>query len=188
MPPITIRPMHPADIPQVVALEHAAFHDQLITPFARELNNRLAHYMVATRPTEPAQRRGAPAAGQRGRRRREAVVGYAGLWFVVDESHLTAIAVDAAERRRGIGTSLMLAALELAIERQAIMMTLEVRASNIAAQTLYQRFGFRKVGVRKGYYSDNHEDAWLMTVEGIAAPEYREKLDALRAGLQAIDC
>lgn len=146
MTDITVREMTQADIPQVSALERDAFAGEgVTTPFARELANKLATYLVACCEKD--------------------VVGYAGLWFIVDEAHLTSIAVRDEHRRRGIGERLLRASLELALERQATMMTLEVRASNQAAQALYQKYGFRKVGLRRGYYSDNHEDAWLMTVD-----------------------
>lgn len=158
-----IRIMTHVDIPQVVALEKQAFAAEgMTTPFARELENRVAAYLVAC-TGEGAER---PAR----------VVGYAGLWFVVDEAHLTSIAVLEDRRRQGIGLKLLRASMLLALERQATMMTLEVRASNAAAQALYQAFGFRKVGVRRGYYTDNREDAYLMTVEGIDSPQYRAQL------------
>lgn len=148
--------MTQGDIPQVAALERDAFVGEgVTTPFARELANKVATYIVACSDKH--------------------VVGYAGLWFVVDEAHLTSIAVREEKRRQGIGERLLKASLELALERQATMMTLEVRASNRAAQALYQKFGFRKVGVRRSYYSDNHEDAYLMSVEGISDPGYRDK-------------
>lgn len=158
---VLVRPMTQADIPQVAALERDAFVGEgVTTPFARELANKLATYLVASSEKD--------------------VVGYAGLWFIVDEAHLTSIAVREGERRRGIGELLLKASLELVLDRQATMMTLEVRASNQAAQALYEKFGFRKVGVRRGYYSDNHEDAYLMTVEGIDEPDYRQSLKSLR--------
>ena len=141
-PGVVIRTMSPADIPAVAALEREAFASEgIVTPFARELANKLAAYLVAE--------------GE------GAVLGYAGLWFIVDEAHLTSIAVRAAERRRGIGRRLLLASLRLALKREATMMTLEVRASNEAAQGLYQRFGFRKVGLRKAYYTEDRKSTRL---------------------------
>jgi len=158
---VYVRRMLPADIPEVVSLEREAFASEgITTPFARELANKVAAYLVACR-----------ANGEK-----ETILGYAGLWFVVDEAHLTSIAVRAEERRRGIARELMKVCLALALERQTTMMTLEVRASNRPAQALYEEFGFRKVGVRRGYYSDNHEDAHLMTVEGIDDPAYRARV------------
>ena len=154
-PTVLIRAMREGDIPEVVALEREAFASEgVITPFRRELANKLATYLVASAPEKKAP-----------------VVGYAGLWFIIDEAHLTSLAVRETERSKGIGRRLLMASLQLAVQRQATMMTLEVRASNKMAQGLYEKFGFRKVGVRKGYYSDNHEDAYLMTVEGLDQAE-----------------
>lgn len=154
---VVVREMTQADIPQVSALERDAFVGEgVTTPFARELANKLATYLVACCEKD--------------------VVGYAGLWFIVDEAHLTSIAVREEQRRRGIGDLLLRASIELALERQATMITLEVRASNQAAQALYEKYGFKKVGLRKGYYSDNHEDAWLMTVEDITDPAFHARL------------
>lgn len=112
---------------------------------------------------------------------RERRVGYLGLWFVLDEAHVTSVAVRPDVRRQGVARQLMLAAYDAALARECILLTLEVRASNVAAQQLYQTFGLHKAGVRKHYYSDNREDAWLMTVEGIDTPAFREQLEALRA-------
>jgi ribosomal-protein-alanine N-acetyltransferase len=143
---LIVREMTQADIPQVAALERDAFAGEgITTPFARELANKLATYLVACCEKD--------------------IVGYAGLWFIVDEAHLTSIAVREEQRRRGIGEQLLKASLQLAAARQAAMMTLEVRASNQAAQALYEKYGFKTVGVRRGYYTDNHEDAYLMTVD-----------------------
>lgn len=159
------------DIPKIVVVERDAFPTENPgTNFRRELANRLAAYLVAYRTCPDSE------AGEA----REELVGYAGMWFVLDEAHLTAIGVSSAHRRRGVGRRLLATALERALEREATMMTLEVRVSNHGAQALYERFGFRRVGVRRSYYSDNHEDAYLMTVEPIDSPGYREKLEQLK--------
>lgn len=165
--------MRLADIDAVARVEQEAFPTQAPgTPFRRELGNPLASYLVAY-----CRRDG----GNGGDTLDGEIVGYAGLWFVLDEAHLTAIAVREEHRRRSIGHRLLTAALELALEKGATLMTLEVRVSNREAQALYEKFGFARVGVRRGYYSDNHEDAYLMTVEHIESPEYRSRLEQLRA-------
>lgn len=170
-----IRPMAAADIPQVQRLEREAFSTmQPRTSFRRELANRLTTYLVACR-RQPNAEPQAPG--------KEEVMGYAGLWFIIDEAHLTSIAVGEAYRRRGIGQGLMVAAFEVALERDAVFMTLEVRASNAEAQSLYEKFGFRRVGVRRGYYTDDREDAYLMTVEKILEAEYRAWLAQQKAAL-----
>lgn len=168
-----VRPMREEDIPRVMELEQEAFPTQIPgLSFHRELTNKLARYVVAYAQAEE----GSPSAsgGQE-------VVGYAGLWFVLDETHLIAIAVKEEYRNEGIGHYLLFAAMEEARKQLSTLMTLEVRVSNKNAQTLYEKFGFKRVGVRKGYYSDNHEDAFLMTVEPIDSEEHLRRLSALRA-------
>ncbi len=91
-----------------------------------------------------------------------AVVGYGGMWLIVDEAHITNIAVHPLFRRRGIGEAILKALMAEAHRMGIDRMTLEVRASNIPAQNLYKKLGFVEVGVRKGYYSDNNEDAIIM--------------------------
>lgn len=90
------------------------------------------------------------------------VVGYAGLWKIVDEGHITNIAVHTEFRGKGIGSSLLQALISLAKNEGIQSMTLEVRKSNLAAQGLYHKYGFEVGGLRKSYYSDNSEDAIIM--------------------------
>jgi len=83
-------------------------------------------------------------------------------------------------RRQGTGETLLIAIIELAIELGACLITLEVRASNTEAQKLYAKYGFVRVGLRRGYYTDNREDAVLMTIEDVKSAEVREKLEHLK--------
>jgi len=92
----------------------------------------------------------------------ERVVGYAGMWKVLDEAHITNIAVHPEFRRNNIGYLLLESLIQLARRECVQSMTLEVRKNNIIAQGLYKKYGFKEVGVRKGYYSDNDEDAIIM--------------------------
>lgn len=108
------------------------------------------------------------------------VVGYGGVMIGANESHITTIAVDPRFHRRRIGTRLMIALIEAAATRGARSVSLEVRKSNLPAQQMYERFGFRPVGIRRGYYVETGEDAIVMWVEGIAAPAYSELLDTMR--------
>jgi ribosomal-protein-alanine N-acetyltransferase len=112
------------------------------------------------------------------------IVGYAGLFWAVGESHVTTIVVDPAWRRRGIATRLLLVLTHAAIDRGAKSLSLEVRVSNSPAQALYQRFGFVPAGVRKGYYPDTREDALVMWARDIDRPEHAERLAAIEAGIQ----
>lgn len=99
------------------------------------------------------------------------------------EAHIATIATHPDWRGRGIGQRILLALLREAQRRQAQTVTLEVRVSNLPAQRLYQKYGFREVGRRKAYYQDNREDALLMTITDFALPDYQARLDALAAAL-----
>jgi [ribosomal protein S18]-alanine N-acetyltransferase len=159
---LRVEPMSLADIPAVHDIERASFPVPWpANAFRQELEtNKLARYLVVR-------------AGER-------TVAYGGLWLMVDEAHVTTFAVLPSWRRRGVGARLMLALVELAEEVGARELTLEVRLSNIAARTLYQRFGFRPVGVRPRYYSDNGEDALIMTTDPIDTPAMAARVIALR--------
>ncbi len=109
------------------------------------------------------------------------VVGYAGVMISFEDSHVTTIAVDPAWQRHGIATRLMVALARESLVRGAQHMTLEVRVSNKAAQDLYRRFGYAPVGVRKNYYPETNEDALVMWVHDIDAPEYARLLTGLEA-------
>jgi [ribosomal protein S18]-alanine N-acetyltransferase len=109
------------------------------------------------------------------------VVGYAGVMILGDEGHVTNIAVDPGYHRHKIGMRLMLALVDAARERKVRSMTLEVRRANLGAQAMYKRFGFETVGVRKGYYVETGEDAFIMWAEGIWTPEYERQLARLKA-------
>lgn len=106
----------------------------------------------------------------------EYVAGLVGLWFVMDEAHVVIIGNRPADRRKGIGELLLIAAMEAAVRRGARVVTLEVRSSNKAARALYHKYGFREVGVRKRYYADNNEDAVIMTTPPVQSEEYRQHL------------
>jgi ribosomal-protein-alanine N-acetyltransferase len=161
--PLTFRvePMTAADIPAVHDIERASFPVPW-PPYAfhHELeSNRLARYLVVR-------------AGDR-------TVAYGGVWLMVDEAHVTTFAVSPAWRRKGVGARLMLALLQVAVEVGAQVATLEVRLSNLAARNLYQRFGFRPVGVRPRYYSDDGEDALVMTTDPLSSEGMRARIAAI---------
>ena len=109
------------------------------------------------------------------------VVGYAGVMISFEDAHITTIAVDPAWHRRGIATRLMVAVARESLVRGAHNLTLEVRMSNKGAQEMYRRFGFAPVGVRKNYYQETNEDALVMWVHDIDAPEYAQLLSGLEA-------
>lgn len=213
-----LRPLRVEDIPQVSEIEREGFPTTWPpTSFRRELENRLARYLVACARNPGAasskslvdpdrgEERPMPAEGlpllprllgrlwrlllrnerpQAGGPPRELVVGYLGVWFMTDEAHVTSIAVRGRHRRLGIGELLLQGAIELGMARKARCVTLEVRVSNSPAQALYEKYAFRKAGVRKGYYADNHEDALVMTTDTLSSPQYQElfaqRVDAFR--------
>ena len=111
------------------------------------------------------------------------VVGYAGLMVTIDEGHVTTIAVDPAWHRNQIGTRLLLAVTHEALDREVNALTLEVRMSNVGAQTLYEQFGFSGAGVRKGYYAETNEDALVMWARDIDQPEHLDRLTRIEAGI-----
>jgi ribosomal-protein-alanine N-acetyltransferase len=115
------------------------------------------------------------------------VVGHAGLMFAATDGHVTTIAVDPTWQRRGIGAHLLLVLVREAIERGALDLTLEVRASNHGAQALYRRFGFEEAGTRRGYYQEDGEDAVIMWANGVDSPAYRAHLDQLSRELARPD-
>jgi len=162
---LTIEAMRLEDLEEVQRIELASFS----TPwpsnaYRSELEtNRLASYLVARIDGK--------------------VVGYGGMWLMVDEAHITTFAVHPAWRRRRIGERLLLAFLDLALDRHAREATLEVRLSNLPARRLYEKYGFRPVGLRPRYYSDNNEDALIMTTEPLSEPRFRERIERLRAAL-----
>jgi [ribosomal protein S18]-alanine N-acetyltransferase len=112
-----------------------------------------------------------------------AVVGYAGLMLVEEDGHVTNVAVSPAWQRHRIGTRLLHALAVAARERGARNLTLEVRVGNVAAQRLYQSFGFAPAGIRKGYYAETNEDAVIMWATDIDTPEHAARLAALAAAV-----
>ena len=164
---LTIEPMRLEDLPEVRLIELASFSAPWpMNAYRSELEtNRLATYLVAR------------IAGK--------VIAFGGMWLMVDEAHITTFAVHPAWRRQRIGEQLLLAFVDLAIDRRAREATLEVRLSNIAARRLYEKYGFRPVGLRPRYYSDDGEDALIMTTEPLSDASFRQRIARLRADLDA---
>jgi len=152
---MTIRQMQPGDIPVVMEVDRLSF--SLPWPersFAFELGNQPVSHLLVADVDGDGERR---------------LVGFIGFWLIVDEAHISTLAVHPAWRARGIGSDLLRAALRRAIEHGAQMATLEVRASNAIAISMYARHGFSVVGRRVRYYRDNDEDAILMTSTNLPA-------------------
>ena len=163
---VTLEPMAVQDIPRVLEIERESFRTPWPTDaYTHELKeNRLATYIVA--------------------KLEEHLVGYAGMWVILDEAHITTIAVEPAFRGQHVGERLLIGLIEAAMERGARWMTLEVRRSNLSAQSLYRKYGFRDIGTRKGYYSDNREDAIVMWTGNLRERDFQERLRQLRQGIE----
>jgi [ribosomal protein S18]-alanine N-acetyltransferase len=141
---VKIRGMLTSDIARIGEIEKECF----TTPWTEEafynelMHNHFAHYVVMEW--------------------NDLIIGYAGLWTILDEAHVTNIAIIEAYRGRKLGDRLMMELMSLAMVRGMKRITLEVRVSNTVAQRLYEKYGFYPEGVRRGYYSDNGEDAIIM--------------------------
>jgi ribosomal-protein-alanine N-acetyltransferase len=112
-----------------------------------------------------------------------AIVGFAGLWLMVDEAHVTTIAMHPNFRRRGLGEYMLASLIEIAYDIGAKWVTLEVRVTNYNAQNLYRKYGFREAGLRHRYYSDNQEDALIMWTDEIHSPAYKQRFQELKTAL-----
>ena len=192
--PFVVRPMEERDLAQAGEVERDAFPTQFPpTAFRRELGNPLSRYMVLARVDDPnqpdprlpplpdappARRKGALGRFMDGARQAvwrmrnpswqpgdDLIAGFVGMWRVADEAHVVAIGARTEYRGLGLGELLLIAAVRHAVETKAAIVTLEVRVSNRVARNLYEKYGFTERGVRKAYYSDNREDALIMTVE-----------------------
>lgn len=192
-----------ADLPRVLQIENLAYPTSQWpeSAYHRELrDNRWAHYIVVRdtqllspehgqTPESPITRRAFPfSLFQVGRNALNepataAIVGYAGLWLMVDEAHITTIATHPSVRGRGVGELLLVHLIDIAYSIGARWVTLEVRVSNTVAQSLYRKYGFHIISTRPRYYSDNNEDAYIMWTEEILTPQYRTLFGTLKAHL-----
>jgi len=164
--PVVIEDMTLGDVDAVQEVERASFPVPWpANAFRHELTqNKNARYIVA--------------------REDDRVVGYAGLWLSLDEAHITTFAVHPERRRRKVGERMLLRVFDLATELSAEWLTLEVRASNVGAQRLYEKYGFRAAGIRRRYYSDNNEDAIIMWTERLRDRGVQDRIAKLRAELE----
>ena len=188
--PYAVTPMALPDVPTVAAVEQQVFSlPWSASAFRYELaQNRSSEYLTLRYTPwerEPAQdsfRHLVQRLIGRGRRD-PSLVGYGGFWFLIDEAHITTIGLRPEWRGRSLGELLLVSLIERALERGAATVSLEVRVSNAIAQSLYAKYGFKHVGTRKGYYSDNREDALIMTIEEAPSSTYQQHLEDLRARL-----
>lgn len=203
-----IRKMRDSDIQQVLEIDFDAFPTQWPHPttssFNHELRNKLAHYIVAYEGNEKPDATVAPPLpawkqalsflhhlfdhdrffGNAGLNTMEKLVGMAGIWMMVDEAHIVTIAVRNSHRNMGLGEWMLIEIIDMSIRLGAKIVTLEVRTSNTTAQKLYEKYGFCVAGTRKRYYSDNGEDAYIMSTEHLDSESYQEMFRTLKAGHQ----
>ena len=147
---ICVKRLEKADIDEVDIVAQDAYgnHHWSKEAFYSELSNNLAKYYVA-------------------RLESGEMAGFAGCWGIIDEAHITTIAVHSKYRRKHIAEVLLKAILDDCYSEKFKYLTLEVRESNIPAIKLYEKYGFKSFGVRKGYYQDNNENALIMWTENI---------------------
>jgi ribosomal-protein-alanine acetyltransferase len=145
---------------QIMVIEPDAFgtHHWSRQSFVNELANPSGYYFVAIDPETTA------------------LCGYSGFWLIGEEAHITTLAVHPTLRRRYIGELLLINDIEQAQNVGASWLTLEVRVSNVAAQNLYYKYGFKNLGTRRKYYQDNDEDALVLWAENIRSPEYKKNI------------
>jgi ribosomal-protein-alanine N-acetyltransferase len=199
-----VEPMRLEHIPAVSAIEKLSFPQPWPqNAYRREITeNRMAHYIVARRLSDhPAHdpvvpptvgqsssgdligrisrllRAPEPARSAQLEEELRSIVGYAGIWVMTDEAHITTIASHPEVRGRGVGEFLLVALVHRAIEIGARWMTLEVRATNSIAQSLYRKYTFKEMGVRRRYYSDNGEDALVMWTDALDSESFQTAFD-----------
>lgn len=176
-----VRPMSRQDIPQVTIIDREAF-PTMWPPmnFYRELENQMASYVVLVEkqvvPGQDESEEEEAGITQKVKRwlaphgkEQEKVIAFAGFWIMAGEAHIIGLAVRNEYRRRGLGLLILQELIDQANQRQADCVTLEVRMSNYDAQRLYAKMGFVEMGVRRAYYTDNREDALIMTLKPVLA-------------------
>ena len=192
-----LAPMQSDDVPEVSQLERRCFTNPWPeSAYYRELREPERNYYIVLRQelaaageleAEREDSRGPLALLPRLRRpvrlATRPLVGFAGMWALYGEAHVTTIGVAPEHRGLGLGEVLFLTLVSEAIRRDAEFLTLEVRVSNRAAQSLYEKYGLTRQGVRPRYYSDNAEDAYIMTSPSLRDPVYRQRLLELKRRL-----
>ena len=151
-----IKPMQKSDLDDVISIEAKAYgeHHWSKDSFMSELSNDLAKYFSVFNTD-----------GQ--------LIGYCGCWQILEEAHITNIAVSPDYRRKHIGEVLLTTIIDECYRYMAKYITLEVRVGNKPAIALYEKYGFKSLGVRKGYYQDNNEDALIMWTENIFYDKFK---------------
>ena len=196
--PYYLPPMRVDDIAEVGRVEKECFPTPWpASAYRRELRNTVGNFYIVARYRVPGSNGTAPPADEDGAGRAgfglfsflqrpsppphpHLLVGFAGMWTMMEEAHITTIGVAAAHRGRHVGEFLLVGLIDEALRRDANWITLEVRVSNLNAQNLYRKYGFSQYGIRKRYYSDNGEDAYIMWSPSLRSPEFAARYRLLR--------
>lgn len=190
-----IAPMQIDDIAEVSKVERQCFSNPWPqSAYRRELRNTVNNSYIVLWHRPDASEAGVrnesrgplgllPFVRRSERGSGETVAGFAGMWVLYDEAHITTIGVAPDHRGNGLGELLLVELFEAARQRDAEWVTLEVRVSNDSAQALYHKYGFTQQGLRKRYYSDNGEDAYIMWSPSLRSPEYLARFAELKRAL-----
>lgn len=194
--PVRVEPMRVDDLGDVLNIERLSYPSPWSArAYEYELRyNEMAHYFVA-RMDHLVTNGSANGHGVFGIIKRlfraaptysteSEIAGYIGYWMMAGEAHISTIAVHPDLRGRSLGELLLAYTIQDAAQRGAHVATLEVRVSNGSAQQLYLKYGFEKVGMRKAYYSDNNEDAFIMTTPALNSAQYQKKFQRLNTALR----
>ncbi len=154
---LLIRRMRPSDVRDIMEIESISFgrHHWAEESFLNEMKNQLGRYFSLID------------------RQTDRLIGYCGFWMILDEAHITTIAVHPQYRGNSLGEIQLIQMLERCLGQSIKWVTLEVRVSNYSAQNLYYKYGFQSAGLRHKYYQDNNEDALIMTTPDISSKEFR---------------
>jgi ribosomal-protein-alanine N-acetyltransferase len=162
-----VEPMNPEHIARVAELEKICFGSQWTpTHFGRELENPRCHYFVILGNGK--------------------LLGYIGYWQILEEAHITSVAIQPEHRKHYLAQRLLCRMLEDCLEKGVQWITLEVKATNFPAQKLYEKFGFTVKGRRKNYYQAEKQDALIMWTENIGDENYRALLHKLKAEIPVL--
>lgn len=183
--PYLIRPMRWDDVSAVMAIERESFPIPWSAYTYRHELTENAYYTIWSSRHELAGLDVRPWWQRLLRPTLPPIVGYGGFWLITDEAHISTIAVATQWRGHGLGELVLTAMIEQALRMKATMVTLEVRVSNLVAQSLYRKYSFAIAGTRPHYYRDNEEDAYIMTVEAVDRDDYGRRFTEMQTALWA---
>lgn len=164
-----IKQMTKDDIDNVMIIEEEAFGEGHWgkSSFYDELSNNLANYFCLFNDEEK-------------------MLGYAGFWHIIDEAHITTIAVKNEYRRNKLGEMMLCHIIDECYKKEIKYLTLEVRVSNVPAIKMYEKYGFKSLGTRKNYYQNNNEDALIMWTENLFWDKFKENYNLNKENLQKL--